>query len=168
MIRPLFNNIITFLLVGFLQIFVFNNIQFSGFINPYFYVIFILLMPFETPGWILLFTSFFLGLFIDIFSQTLGMHAAACTFMAFLRPQLLKAFAPREGYEPGTLPRIYYLGFTWFLKYSLILIAAHHFVLFYIEMFRWTDFFFTFFRVICSTIFSTLLIIISQYFFFRK
>jgi hypothetical protein len=113
-------------------------------------------------------SSFLLGLFMDFFSQSLGMHAAACTFMAFLRPSILKAFSPRDGYEPGTLPRIQFYGFTWFLKYAMVLILAHHFVLFYLEIFRFSDFFYTFFRVFLSSLFTGLLIILSQYFFFRR
>jgi rod shape-determining protein MreD len=168
MIRALIKNIFSFILLIFLQVFVFNKIQFNGFINPYFYIIFIILMPFETPGWLLLFSSFFLGLFVDIFTQTLGMHAAACTLMAFFRPAILKAFAPRDGYEPATLPRIHYYGFIWFLKYSIILVLVHHFILFYIEMFRFTDFFYTLFRVVLSALFSSFLIVVSQYFIFRR
>lgn len=168
MIRLLLKNIAIFFILILLQVFAFNDIQFSGFINPYFYIIFILLLPFETPGWLLLFSSFFIGLFIDIFSQTMGMHAAACTFMAFLRPSILKAISPRDGYELGTLPRIYFYGLTWFLKYAMVLILAHHLVLFYIEMFRFSDFFYTLFRVILSTAFTGLLIIVSQYFVFRR
>ncbi len=168
MVRSLVKNIYIFILLVFLQVYVFNSIQFSGLINPYFYVIFILLMPFETPGLVLLLSSFLLGLSVDIFTHTLGIHAAACTLMAFIRPQVLKAFSPRDGYESGTLPRISYFGLTWFVKYSIILILAHHFVLFYLEMFRLSDFFYTFLRVILSTLFTGLLIAISQYFFFRR
>ena len=168
MIRSFLKNIILLFLIILLQVFAFNNIQLGGFINPYFYIIFILLLPFETPGWTLLVSSFFLGLFMDMFSQTLGMHASACTLMAFLRPSVLKAFSPRDGYELGTLPRIQFYGFTWFLKYALALIFVHHFVLFYLEMFRFTDFFYTLFRVILSTLFTGLFVILSQYFVFRR
>jgi rod shape-determining protein MreD len=168
MIRPLINSIVTFFLLVFLQVFVFNNIQISGYINPYFYIIFILLLPFETPGWVLIISSFLIGLMIDIFTHTLGMHAMACTFMAFIRPSVLKSFAPRDGYESGTVPRVSIFGLSWFIKYALILVFAHHLVLFYVEMFRFSDFFYTFFRVLMSTFFTTLLIVISQYFVWRK
>lgn len=157
-----------FILLVFLQIFVFNHIQFSGLINPYFYAIFILLLPFETPGWFLLIISLLLGLAIDLFSHTLGIHIAACVFMAFARPAVLKSFSPRDGYEPGTLPRISYFGGIWFIKYTIILVFAHHLVLFYTEMFRLSDFFYTFSRVILSTIFTSVLIVLSQYFIFRR
>ena len=131
MIRPFVNTIILFILLVFLQVFIFNSIQFSNLINPYFYVIYILLLPFETPGWILLVSSFFLGFTIDSFSNTLGLHASACTFMAVIRPSVLKWFSPRDGYEPGTLPRLSYYGFGWFMKYTILLVFAHHFVIFF-------------------------------------
>jgi len=168
MIRSLVKYIISFFALIFLQILVFNNIQFSGFINPYFYVLFIILLPFETPGWLLLTTSFLLGISVDVFTHTLGMHAAACTFMAFIRPTILKTFSPRDGYESGTMPRLSIFGLEWFAKYALILIFTHHMVLFYTEMFRFSDFFYTFLRVILSTIFTGLLVVISQYFVFRR
>jgi rod shape-determining protein MreD len=168
MIRPFVNSVFLFILLVILQVFVFNTIQFSNLINPYIYVIYILLLPFETPGWILLVSSFLLGFSVDTFSNTLGFHAAACTFMAVLRPSILNSFAPRDGYEPGTLPRLSYYGFTWFLKYTLLLVFAHHVVLFYLEIFRFSDFFSTLSRVILSTLFTSALIVLSQFFVFRK
>lgn len=168
MIKSYVNSVLFFVILVLLQVFVFNSIQFSGLINPYFYVIYILLLPFETPGWILLLSSFLLGFTVDTFSNTLGLHSAACTFMAVLRPSVLKSFSPRDGYEPGTLPRLSFYGFTWFLKYTLILVLVHHFILFYFEIFRLSDFFSTLLRVILSTLFTTAIIVLSQFFFFRK
>ena len=168
MIRVLGRNIIRLLVVVLLQIFIINNIEISSRINPYFYVIFILLLPFETPGWILLTSSFLLGLVVDLFMNTPGLHAASCVFMAFLRPQVLNIISPRDGFDPGSFPRLHYYGFNWFLKYSIILVFAHHLVLFYIEVFRFSSFTDTLIKVILSTLFSVVLIVISQYFIFRK
>ena len=168
MIKQLTGNIWAFIILVVIQLTIFNNIQLSSFINPYFYVLYILILPFDTPKWMLLISAFLLGYSVDYFSHTLGMHAAACTTMAALRPTILKNFSPRDGYETGTLPRINYYGLNWFLKYTLLLVFAHHIVLFYCEMFRFSDFFYTFLRVIISTIFSSLIIVISQYFIFRR
>ena len=168
MIKMLGRNIIRFIILVLIQIFLLDNIQISGHIIPYFYILFILLMPFETPGWLLLFTGFALGLSVDMFGQTLGMHTTATVFMAFIRPYILRAIAPRDGYETGTFPRIYYYGFNWFLKYALILILAHHMVLFYTEVFRFSEFFSTLLRVLLSSLFSVILVMLSQYFIFRK
>jgi len=159
--------LLNFILLVFLQVFILNNIQFSGYINPYIYVMFILVLPFETPKWFLLILAFIMGLTVDLFSSTLGMHSTATVFMAFLRPYVLKIISPRDGYESETLPQLRYYGASWFIKYSTILIVAHHFVLFYVEVFRFSNFFTTFARVILSSIFTILLVLISQY-FYRK
>ncbi len=168
MIKVLPRNIIRFFILVLAQVLVFNNIEISGYINPYVYILFIILLPFETPQWLALILGFLLGFSIDIFSETLGMHTAATVFMAFIRPYVLSYFAPRDGYESGSFPRIFYYGLPWFVKYATLLVLAHHMVLFFLEMFSFTDFFTTFFRIIVSTVFSSLLIVVSQYFIFRK
>ena len=167
MIKLLPRYILNFVVLVFLQVFIFNNIQFSGFINPYIYVLFILILPFETPKWLLLVIAFLLGLTIDLFSNTLGMHISATVFMAFLRPYVLKVISPRDGYESETLPQLRYYGASWFIRYSVILVFAHHLFLFYIEVFSFSNFFATFARAILSSLFTITIILISQY-FFRK
>jgi hypothetical protein len=168
MINLLPRNIIRFIVLITVQLLIFDSIQFSGYVNPYIYVLFILLLPFETPNWLLLITAFFLGLIMDIFSDTPGMHTAATVFMAFLRPYVLNLISPRDGYESGTFPRVFYYGVNWFTRYAFILIFAHHFVLFYIEIFRFGNFFSTFLRVLLSTVFSLLFIVLSQFFVYRR
>lgn len=168
MINLIPRNISRFIVLVLFQVLVLNNIQFSSFVNPFMYVLFILLLPFETPRWLLLLSGFLLGLSIDIFSHTLGMHASATVFMAFLRPYVLNIIAPRDGYETGTYPRLYHFGLTWFLKYTVILVFLHHLFLFYLEVFRFSEFFSTFFRTTMSTLFSIFLIILSQYIVYRK
>jgi rod shape-determining protein MreD len=161
-------NIVRFLIVILFQILVMDNVMINGYMIPYIYVIFILLMPFETPRWLQLLAGFLLGMGIDIFEHTPGMHTAATVLVAFIRPYLLNLLAPRDGYEPDTFPRIHYYGFLWFLKYTLIIVAVHHLALFYLEVFQLKDFLSTLLRVILSTLLSASTIVLSQYFVFRK
>ncbi len=168
MIKALPGNIARFIVLVLAQIFIFNNIQFSGYINPFIYVLFILLLPFETPKWMLLVSGILLGLTMDIFSDTLGMHTIATLFMAFLRPYVLNIISPRDGYESGTFPRVSYYGLNWFARYAAILILGHHFILFYIEIFRVGNFFSTLLRVILSSIFTLGFIVLSQFFVYRR
>ncbi|HDR88294.1 MAG TPA: rod shape-determining protein MreD [Bacteroidetes bacterium] len=168
MIEIIPRNIFRFIVLVLIQVLILNNIEFSGYINPFLYVLFILLLPFETPAWLLLVSGFVLGLTVDLFMNTPGLHAAATVLMAFVRPFVLRIFAPRDGYEPGTFPRIFYYGVSWFFKYSALLIVIHHFFLFYLEVFRFTDFFSTFSRVILSSVFSIILVVLSQFVMFRK
>lgn len=168
MIKRLPRNIIRFAVLVLAQILVFNNIELGGYLNPYIYTLFILLLPFETPGWIVLLSGFLLGLSIDIFSETMGMHTAATTLMAYMRPMALSMVSPRDGYESGSFPRVYYYGFLWFIQYTFILLFAHHSVLFFIELFSIKDFFHVILRILLSTTFSVLIISMSQYLVFRK
>jgi rod shape-determining protein MreD len=168
MANTIIRNIIRFFVLVLVQVLIIKNIELGRFINPFVYVLFIIVLPFETPKWLLLFASFILGITIDVFYDTAGMHAAACVLMAYVRPGVLKLFSPRDGYEFGTQPTIQYLGIPWFLSYAGILVVLHHFVLFYIEVFRLHEFFSTFFRVIVSSLFTLVLVVVSQYLFQRK
>lgn len=165
----LFRNIILLLILIPLQVFILDNINFGGSVNPYLYVLFILLLPFETPGWLLLVLAFMLGIIIDIFSGTIGMHASATVFMAFLRPYVIRSVSANKEFESGMKITIFETGFRWFFFYTLLLVFAHHIVLFYVEVFRFSGFFHTLLRVLYSTLFTTLLIIVFQYLFaYRK
>jgi len=155
-----------FILLVLLQVLLFNNIQFSGYINPYIYIMFILLLPVEIPSWLLLILSFSLGLIIDFFSGSPGMHSSATVLAGFVRPFVLRFISPRDGYEPGANPSMLIYGFRWFLFYSLIIVLIHHTALFYIEVFRFTDFFRTLLRVILSSLFTVVFVLIIE--FYRK
>ena len=161
-------NIVRFLVVILFQVLVMDNVMINGYMIPYIYLLFILLMPFETPRWTQLVLGFLLGMGIDLFLNTPGMHTAATVLVAFIRPYLLNLLAPLDGYDTDSFPRIHYYGFLWFLKYTLIIVVIHHFLLFYLEVFQLKDFLSTLLRVILSSILSTSTIILSQYFVFRK
>ncbi len=161
-------NIVRFLVLAAIQVVILNRIHFLGFINPYLYVLFILLLPFETPRWQLLAFSFLMGLTMDAFSNSFGLHAGACTLMAYSRPAILRLLTSRKEYEPGLRPGIKDLGFNWFLSYSGVLILIHHSFLFYMEVFQFREFFFTLFKVVANSSVTLLLVFISQYLFYRK
>ena len=161
-------NILRFVVVVLFQVLVMDNVMLNGYMVPYVYLLFILLMPFETPRWIVLISGFMLGLGIDLFEHTPGMHTAATVLLAFVRPYILSLLAPRDGYEPETFPRVHFYGFTWFLKYTLLMVLVHHLALFYLEVFQLQNFLSTLSRVILSSILSASSIVLSQFFVFRK
>jgi rod shape-determining protein MreD len=168
MLNEVIRNIIRFFLLVIVQVWIINNIELGRFINPFIYVLFIIVLPFETPKWLLLVSAFLLGLTVDMFQNPAGLHAVATVFMAYVRPGILKLFSPREGYEFGTQPTVQYLGIPWFLSYAGILIFLHHLVLFFTEKFSFSEFFPTLLRVIISSIFTLILVLVTQYLFNRK
>lgn len=169
MVEIFVRNISRFLFLALIQGLIMNNILLTPLhISPFFYVLFILLLPFETPGWLLLVLSFFIGWSVDLFSNTFGIHAAACVAMAFLRPLILELNSPRDGYESGTFPRVSYYGLAWFFKYALLLIFIHHILYFFIEAFSFKNILITFGRIALSTILTTFLVVPSQYLIYRN
>src|SRR5207253_3060502 len=134
--------IIRFVLLVFVQVTILNNIHLHGLFNPYIYPLFILLLPLETPAWLLMLLGFFTGLVIDFYLNTLGMHAAATVFLAFLRPYMIKLLKPAAGYQPGDAPTISSMGFLWFITYASFLIFIHHLTLFIIETLSFRQFLF--------------------------
>jgi rod shape-determining protein MreD len=167
MINDILRHIIRFILLILFQGLIVKNIELGNFINPFPYVLFILLLPFDTPPWIVLVLGFLTGLVVDMFYDTPGMNAAACTFIAFSRHYVLRFLAPREGYEFTMQPGIYSMGWPWFISYAGVLILLHHLFLFYLEVFRLSEFFHTLFTVILSSLATLLLVILSQFLFNR-
>jgi rod shape-determining protein MreD len=152
-----------FILLILLQVLVFNNIRFSGYINPYVYIMFILLLPVEIPSWLLLLISFGTGAVMDIFCGSPGMHTSATVLAGFVRPYALRNISPRDGYEPGADPSMFIYGLRWFLIYSSLIVLIHHTALFYLEVFRFADFFHTLLRVLMSSLFSVTFILLLEY-----
>lgn len=153
-----------FVFVILTQILIFNNIQISGFVNPYLYVVFIMTLPFGIARGSLLILSFAIGLIIDLFSDTPGMHACACTLVGFIRPYILKLIAFRNEYKEDVLPSIHEYGMGWYLKYSCLIVVIHHITLFFVEQFDTLFFGPTLLRILLSIISTIFFIIILQLF----
>lgn len=164
----LIRNIARFILLILLQIFVFNNFTFNSYIIPYVYILFILLLPFETPKWVVVLTSFFLGLFVDFFYNTLGLHAAACTLIGFVRPVIQNIISLRRELEQGTFPGVRGMGIRWFFFYTLLMVSVHHLMIFYLESFRFHSFISTFFRAFMNILVTTMVLVIADIIFSRQ
>jgi hypothetical protein len=154
-----------FVLVCLLQVLVFNNLNLNGYINAFPYIYLVLSLPISMGRIPVLFIGFFLGLTIDIFSNTGGLHAAATTLLAFYRPLYLKAQSPREDYELATVPNLKTFGIAWYLPYAALMVLLHHLSLFYLETFRLADFFFTLLKAILSTGLTLFFILAAEFLF---
>ncbi|WP_445732067.1 rod shape-determining protein MreD [Mariniflexile sp.] len=155
-----------FISLVFLQVILFNNINFLGYINPYIYVMFIALFPVKNNRLIIIFLSFFLGLSIDVFSDTGGIHAAASVFIAYIRPVILK-FSFGVIYEHQTI-KFNTVEFGEKLTYLTILTFLHHFILFFLEMFNVSKIVFVLQKTLFSSIFTILLIVLATIIFSKK
>lgn len=168
MTTEVIKNILRFILLVLLQVIIIQNINLTGYVILLPYVIIIIMISFETPKLMVLISSFLLGVVIDYFYDSSGLHASACTIMGFSRYYVLKYIAPRDGYDIGVRPTVEDMGIEWFLRYAGTLVFIHHFFLFYLEIFRFSEFFSTLLRVILSSIGTLSLIYLIQFLFFSN
>lgn len=168
MTSDVFKNIGRFVVLLLLQVLIVKNINLGRYFIFFPYVLFILLLPFNTPKPLVLVMAFVTGLCIDIFYNTQGMHASACVLMAFARGGVLSLLSPREGYDESLKPTGTSMGNTWFISYALMLIFTHHFLLFYIEAFTFHEFFRTLLRVLCSSLSTFAFVYMLQFLFYRS
>lgn len=164
MIVPLFANLVRFVALMLLQVLVLDHLNVAhGWMVPYLYVLFLLMLPFELPAWGALLAGAFTGLVMDMFNTTPGMHMSACVVMMYFRIRLLSIISPREGYEYGMRPTLPRMGMAWFITYAGVLILAHHLWLFFIEVHRFDGFFSTFLRAVLSAVFTLGLCLLTQF-----
>ena len=159
--NALLNNIARFILLLAAQIVIFNNFNLFGFINPYPYVLFIILYPVNSNRNGLLLAGFLLGITMDLFCNSGGVHAAACVVLAYLRPQIFK-FAFGLSYEYQTVKLNEVLTPERF-SFIISAIIIHHVVLFFLEIFSFILIFEMLFRTLLSTIFTIIISIIIIY-----
>ena len=149
----------------FVQIYILNEVMFASYINPYLYLIILLIMPFKTQKWFLLIYAFILGLSVDIFSDTLGMHSSACLIIALLTLSITKITIPHNIIEENDELIAQKIGVKSFILFTFILIFIHHSILFFLE--HASIDFSILLKIILSTIISSIIITICQFFFFR-
>lgn len=163
MIGILFSNIARFIILVLLQVLLIDHINLAnGWIVPYLYVLFLLMLPLDIPHWEALLVGFATGMVMDLFSSTPGMHTVACTVMVYARALMLRALAPREGFDPSDRATIAHLGLTWFVTYAGVLILLHHLVLFFLEVYRFNGALTTFARALGSASATLLLCLLTQ------
>ncbi|MBC7758013.1 MAG: rod shape-determining protein MreD [Phormidesmis sp. FL-bin-119] len=166
--RAIVNNTIRFILLLATQVFLLKNTGYYNLSVPYLYILFILLLPFNIPNGLLFLLAFISGITVDVFYDTLGLHALACSVMAFVRIVYISITVQRDGFDNEPEPRLGIMGFRWFVFYAVILAFFHHLVLFTFEAFRISEFGFTIIRVLLSALLSTILILVAEFLFYRK
>ncbi|PKP53881.1 MAG: rod shape-determining protein MreD [Bacteroidetes bacterium HGW-Bacteroidetes-1] len=161
-------NIIRFIGLILLQVLVLNNIRFGGYINPYVYILFVMMLPFAMPGWMLLLAGFGMGLVVDMFMSTPGLHAGAGVFIAFARPFVVQLATGSKEPENVSDPSLSKMGSRWWFSYTVTLVFAHHFILFFLESFSFSQFWSTLWRIIISVTFTEILILLLSLFFIDR
>lgn len=160
------SNSTRFILLLLLQGMVLCNINFLGFINPYLYILFIILLPVNLGQSKVLLLSFIFGLSLDFFQDSGGAHASACLMIAYLRPVILR-FSFGISYEHQTM-KFQNTSFGERFQYVVVMVAIHHFVLFSMEIFNPAHILLILKNTLFSGIFSIILILFTMILFGKR
>lgn len=166
----LVKNIVRFILFIFLQVFILNEVPpLHRFIVPYVYFLYILWLPFNMNRVLLMVIAFIFGLTLDSFTGTLGLHAAPCVLIAFIRPFILSILLPQETIEQSySEPGSKSMGWAPYSLYVGLLTFIHHFYLVLIEWLQFGDFLYFLGKVLGTTAISLLMMFLAELLFLRK
>ena len=156
-----------FLFVVLLQVLILNNVLFLGYVNPYLYIIFLFLFPLKKDRFRFLFIAFLLGLSIDVFSDSGGIHAFSTLTIAYFRLFFVKVFFSK--YEVDY--PFFNLSLEPFGKkfnYVATLTLIHHFILFSFANFSFNNFSQVLLNTLYSSIFTLVLYFPVVYIFSKK
>ncbi len=122
-----------FLVAAALQIFLFNNLSLSVYLNPLVYVVFIALLPMEASPLTMLLSGLAMGVAMDWTMGAAGVNTIATVFVAFIRIHLLNFVCGKENVHDGGVPSSRRLGDKAFLNYLSLVVLIHNAIFFYLE-----------------------------------
>ena len=163
-LREIISTVLLFLLYLTLQILLVRNLVLFDYAFCFVYIACILLLPNELSLTWSLVIAFVTGIIIDTFYNTLGMHAAATVLMAYVRPIIVRSLIDVPGIESRIVFSLQELGTGTFFRYVFVLALIHHMALFFIEASSLTLIVPTLIRVAASTLFTTVSIVLIQFF----
>ena len=166
----LVRNTVRFVLFILVQYYVLFQIRpLHQFVVPYIYYLYVLWLPFSMGRMSLMLVSFLFGLTLDYFTQTPGLHAAACVMIAYLRGFVVNILIPQEGAEQNyKSPSRVSMGWAPYAVYVLVLTLLHHTYLVLLEWLQFGSFLFFLGKVVATTGISLMLVLITELLFFRK
>lgn len=160
--RRLLEYILLFVVMVLLQTFFFSKLDISPYINPLVYILFIILLPMEIPGVLLLLASLAIGITIDFVTATPGVNTIATLFVGFIRPTLLTVLIGKDEVRDGGVPNENRIGRQKFIRYAIFMIFFHSLVYFNIETLSVPMIFHTQIRVICSSTVTLIFVYLCQ------
>jgi rod shape-determining protein MreD len=160
-------NIIRWIALLFVQIFLLRNMAFYNLSTPFIYILFIMVLPFGIPNLLLYIIAFATGLTLDTFYDTLGVHTSACVALAFMRISFISISLNREAIDEPE-PSLGNMGFKWFSLYAVLCIFIHHIVLFFLEAFKLSELSYTLSRALLSMVFTLFTVLLVEFIFHNR
>lgn len=132
-------NLIIAIVLVLTQVLICNHIFIFDVAMAFVFIYVIIRMPMDLKTDALLTWAFLCGLLVDLFSDTPGVNALACTILAMLKSPCMYAYVPRDDRTKSIAPSIKELGFAVYSKYLLTMSGIYCLLAFTIEYFNFAD-----------------------------
>jgi len=159
-------NLFRFIILILLQVFVFNYVQWFGFLNPVVYLLFLILLPLNISKSAQYLIAFGTGFIVDAFLRTYGIQSFACILMVFFRPYIILILNGFKPLETGVIPIPGVKEFSWILVYTLLLVFIHQITVTTLEVFQWAQWWRIIWTSVLNTLFTTFIILCVEYIFY--
>lgn len=149
---------VRYIIVMLLQVLLFDQLQLWGVCHPYIYILCLLMMPINLPNIVEMLVGALVGLVMDVFCNSLGVHMAACILIMFIRPYLIGSIVNDKDRlkEQMSLRAI---GMEQLFRYVLTMVLIHHLTVFLLAAWSWQHMGFVQLETIVSGIITTVVII---------
>lgn len=157
--RDIVHYIVLFVVMLLLQVLICNHIVLFNVAVPLIFIYFIIRLPMHLSTNIVLTLSFLLGLSVDIFSDTIGVNALACTLLAMLRRNIYSLYKSRDEKFVEIVPSISSLGVIVYMKYLVTMTLCYCVLFFVIEYFSMSHLPIMLTKIVSSTALTFMLIL---------
>ena len=151
--------ILLFVILVLIQILLLNHIVVFNSAVCLIFIYFLIKLPLNLSPNIMLTLGFFLGLFVDIMSDTPGLNALCCTILASLKKPVFYAYEQYDDQKRNVAPSIGTMGFFNFCKYIFSLSAIYCLIVFFVEFVNFSDVIQILIKAGASTLFTFLVIL---------
>lgn len=128
-----------FIIMLVVQVLICNHIAIFNVAVPIIFIYFIIRLPISLGKGGLFTLSFLLGLCVDIFSDTPGINALACTLLSGLKRPVFYAYIAKDDKTKILTPSISSMGVAVYCKYLVTMVGIYCLLAFSIEYFNFAD-----------------------------
>lgn len=169
MTRQTVLNIIRFISLWLVQGLILSNVVLlGGHAQVYLYTLFIIMLPLRISTGFAMFLGFLIGLGVDMFYDSPGLHASAAVVAAFVRPYFIRLLTPRDDYDINDRANISSMGLFWFIRLCLGVMVIHAFWLFLLEAFSFSGLGLAFLKALSTGLVTLVVGVVTVFLFSRK
>lgn len=150
------------LLIFALQVLLYDHLHIGSWGLVMMYILFLINLPARIPRWAEMIIGFMVGMMMDVWHASLGIHIAACVALTFVRPLLLNNTVQDVERIKDNLSS-QNIGRAEYIKCAVILTVLHHFIVFSLETWNIQFWWMVLLQTLISSVMTLVIILGYEY-----